>query len=367
MNISFQPPVGSPIRARLKRRGEGFDWSFGGAYRAFFVDSGTSALRIAVEVALHRSQGAKSVWIPAYGCPDIVAACRAGRAEPTLYDTQVDRPFYLDEQPPPRKCAAVIAAHFLGLVHPCHPLMDAAGQSGAVVIEDSAQRFPMPGDRPFGDLVVFSFGRGKPVSLMEGGCVLAKESLSAECLRVLARYPIANVGAKGAVKRFLHDAAIRPLIYGCIRHLPGMTLGEVRYRDATEPLRMGPTLSDLAGRAVSQYRRETDWLTNQMLVTNAVLARHPSLQSLPRISGQDGQRLLRASFLATDPCAAERICCDYWHRGVGASRMYGCSQPRIDGMPANLKGPHSNADQFAARILTVPIPTRISDIYLGQL
>ena len=54
------------------------------------------------------------------------------------------------------------------------PLADAAG---AVLIEDSAQAFPRDGGGDFwqGDLVVLSFGRGKPVSLLGGGAVLYRD------------------------------------------------------------------------------------------------------------------------------------------------------------------------------------------------
>src|SRR5690606_29642783 len=48
-----------------------------------------------------------------------------------------------------------------------------------LLIEDSAQWFPEPLDAPLltGDVVVLSFGRGKPVSLLGGGALLVEESL----------------------------------------------------------------------------------------------------------------------------------------------------------------------------------------------
>ncbi len=352
---SIVPPVGDPILPRLKHEGLGFDWTFGGGYEPIFLDSGTTALRLAVEVSRHYCGSAGATWIPAYGCPDILAACIAAGSRPVLYDVTEDSPFYAAGQTPPSDLTAVVAAHFLGLVQSTADLKDIARSAGALLIEDSAQRFPMPGELLVGDAVVLSFGRGKPVSLMEGGCLLLRPHLYPLGMEIASRYDRRDIGLVGRLKRPLHDIAVRPRVYGVIRRLPALDIGKARFKPAPRPLLSGPRLKELASRAASTYQAECSWQFRQQL-TEAFAARNfPELEPLAQRLCQSGRRVSRMPMLAPDAQIAADAVSRATDLGFGATRMYGVAQPYIHGAPSELQGHWRVAIRFASRVVTLPI------------
>lgn len=357
---SFIPPVGDPILPRVRHGTADFDWTFGGQYEPTFVDSGTTALRLAIEVAMRHCGRRGTVWVPAYGCPDILAASCAACASPVLYDTGADRPFFAPGQQSPANLVAAVAAHFLGLVHPQDELASAIRDTGALLIEDSAQRFPMPGDEFFGDAVVLSFGRGKPVSLMGGGCLLLKRELRASGEEVVRNYPTRDLGAGVFVKCGLHDIAIRPSVFDLIRRLPGLDVGKVTYKPAPLPNVLGPRLQELVGRAANCYQAETDWTARQDSAMTRVTRRFPQLVSLPLVTNQVTRRLLRIPFLGPNAETIRQILADAVSAGVGASRLYEFVQPEISGVPIMPWGNIARSREFSRRLVTFPV-SRCSD------
>jgi hypothetical protein len=351
----FIPPVGEPILPRLRHSDTGFDWTFAGRYQPIFVDSGTTALRLAVEVALRYCGHQGPTWVPAYGCPDILSACLAAGSKPVLYDVAVDSPFFAVGQSPPPGLVAAVAAHFLGLVHPAQDLQTLARDAGAVLIEDSAQRFPMAGDELFGDAVVLSFGRGKPVSLMEGGCLLLSAHLYPLGIEIASSYRRQDVGFKGRIKRTLHDVAIRPEVFGLIRRMPGLHVGDVMFKHAPSPCVLGPGLKGLASRAAIAYQSDRSWIARQRWTETFASNHFPELQALVPRLGQSGRRLLRMPLLAPDAETAKEVCCRAVNLGVGVTRLYGAAQPYITAAPSGLCGAWRRAIRLSEAVVTLPI------------
>lgn len=359
----FIPPVGNPILPRLRHPNADFDWTFGGRYQPIFVDSGTTALRLAVETSLRICRRTGPTWVAAYGCPDILAACIAAGSEPVLYDVTADSPFFAVGQSPPSGMVAAVAAHFLGLVHPADDLSAVTRTQGAVLIEDSAQRFPMPGDKLFGDAVVLSFGRGKPVSLTEGGCLLLKPHLYRVAVEIASSYRKQDIGLRGRLKRHLHDVAIRPDVYGLIRHMPGLHIGEVAFKPARVPFTLQPHLRGLASRAACAYQAEGSWQVRQHLTDTFASQHFPGLQALAPRLGQANRRLLRMPFLAPDAEIALEACTRAVNLGIGATRMYGAALPFISGTPSGICGLWDQANNLSGRLVTVPI---LSTAFVGN-
>ena len=351
---TFIPPVGEPIATRLRRGSPTFDWTFGGNYQPVFVDSGTTAVRLAILVAQMRLGRNGTTWIPAYGCPDIPIACLAADSEPILYDVEPDSPFFATGQRPPTDAIAAVAAHFLGLAHPRDSIRAAIHSTQAILIEDSAQRFPRPDERFFGDAVVLSFGRGKPLSLMEGGCLLLNTELFPLAKHAADAFGKGDSGLMGAIRRSVHDVAIRPWIYSLVRKLPGLRLGEVKFHEAPAPVQMGPRLVDMATRAAVGFQQEKHWIEQQNRSRAFVAARFPQLRDLATLLGQPGNRLLRVPFLANSMQTAVDMCDELVAAGIGATRMYELAQPELRGAPTTLVGNWSNARNFSRRLVTIP-------------
>ena len=349
------PPAGSPIRPRLRGRLAKFDWTFGDRYWPVFVDSGTSALQLAIRAACKRLERNDSIWIPAYSCPDILSAAFAAKARAVLYDVDTDSPFIAADQRPPEGLAAAVAAHFVGLPHPPERIQSYIAGSDAVLIEDSAQRFPMPDDTLYGDAVVLSFGRGKPLSLMEGGCLLVGGRLLphvSELLKGACRW---RPTLSGPARRLFHDLALQPAVFGLVRKLPGLSLGQVAYKAASPPQIADPRLAQLASLAAIAYQSEVNWLANQHATEAFVARRFPKLRLLNEIGRVPNSRLSRIPCIAEDAAAAAQMCDEALNMGVGATRMYCKALPAIRGVPPGIPGQWRHAASLAERLVTFPI------------
>jgi dTDP-4-amino-4,6-dideoxygalactose transaminase len=364
MVLGFIPPVGEPILPRLARRQGNFDWTFGGEYHPIFLDSGTSALWLALEVAKRHRRANGCVWVPGYGCPDIVAACVASEVEPISYDTESDRPFFLSPQLPPSGMIAVVVAHFVGVAHPTTAIRSLASQSGAVLVEDSAQRFPDPSEKLFGDAVVLSFGRGKPVSLMEGGCLLLKAHLWKHAGPLMRGLSKPGSMLKGHLLRRLHDLMIVPSAFAVARQIPAFRIGAATYRKAPVPRPANPKLPVLATRAAVSYLQETEWKAKQANTMRFIADFLPDVQLLAESPEQRAQRLPRVACLTQDRSHQEVVCKFFNRNRIGSSRMYGTILAEIQGLPIVIRGKSSNAKLFAERIVTVPI---LSDADIARL
>ena len=331
-------------------------------YKGHFVQSGTAALALALLTAKARSRNERNrVLLPAYGCPDMVAAIVYAGLVPELVDTAPNEPFLnleLLEKQLDDGVLAVIAAHFLGLAERVEAVQDLAQKVGAWVIEDSAQRLPGSGGiGPVADLVVLSFGRGKPAGALGGGALLVKndpfEKIHPETWIGPPTRPLLPAG----IKRLAYNLAIRPLPYAMATRLPGLALGETRYRplgsiQALDPARRKVALNTmlhLSGvaprRACHQLRSALLQLSGLQLVSNHMVT--DGCEGLTRLPILFDSRTLRDG--AHESLSAA---------GLGASTMYGKALPDLEGMPYVPRVQRylpQFARHFADRLLTIPV------------
>lgn len=346
-------PVGEPL-CRVAE--QAVPWPAG--YHAFFVQSGTAALALSLLLLRGRAAERRRVLLPAYGCPDLVAAVVYAGLEPELIDLLPGEPFMsvdhlarrLDET-----VLAILGVHFLGLPERIAALRELAGRQGAVVIEDSAQRIP-PAEDPasMADLVVVSFGRGKPAGALGGGALLVRESAyDAAEIEVLIGPPLAPA-MPPALQRAAYNFLIRPRLYGVVARIPGLGLGETHYRPLTairtlDPARRAFASSQLADQAA----RGPSPLQGAMA---EMLARCSGITLLPCCSSSGPvPRLLRYPLL----CASKALRDDL-HRaltaaGLGSSVMYGQTLADLPGMPPCRSSELHQARGFADRLLTLPV------------
>ncbi len=173
-------PVGSPVPKPQAIDSLLLPWDE--HYKALYSGSGTEALSLAVKAAIAMKARSErpEVIIPAYGCPDLVAAIVSQDAQPVLVDFAPDKPVLDEEgvrQALTQRTVAIIGVNFLGACARLKELSRICADNDLVLIEDSAQRFP-PSSCSHGlaDFVVLSFGRGKQINLMGGGAMLFRQT-----------------------------------------------------------------------------------------------------------------------------------------------------------------------------------------------
>ncbi len=365
------PPAGEPVII------PGYDTGVTDAdavfapYSACFYGSATSALAASLVAAVARTDtSTPEVLLPAYGCPALVSAVLFAGARPRLVDLEPDRPWMdLDalRSALGRHTAAVVAVDLFGIPERYAAIREVLADTGVVLIQDSAQALPPPNDSGWaGDYVILSFGRGKPVSLLHGGAVLAQEE---NLLCALPRPP--EAGARRTHGSLVSRARLYNLLssawlYWLPAGLPFLGLGQTHYRPLAAIEAADPELMEWLPINLRAHWRRNE---SHQLAIQAILGdwANACIVDLPQACGWEGAnfRLLRYPLLVCDARVRERLfrCCA--RRGLGASAMYPLTLPRVAGLEQIFAGVSCpQADSFAKRIMTLPVHSRVrpSDI-----
>jgi dTDP-4-amino-4,6-dideoxygalactose transaminase len=355
MRLRLLRPVGEPVPLHTgSHPARSADWD---GYHGVWVDSGTTALGIAIAAASALTGRTPcSVILPAFGCPDLVAAAKWAGVTPRLVDTATDRPS-LDAtavaNAADASVCAIVAPHFLGLRHPLAGLAAIAQRTGALIIEDSAQLGPAsPSFRPEADLVVLSFGRGKPIPA-GGGLLLFRGPAQHAVERIAARLPEAGPqGAGWRMRALAQNLALTRIGFGLVARIPWLRVGETRYKELRSPHLLRHGFRTAVQNVIAK------WPMHEPVVAReyAKLFEDAGIPCLATDLGWDGiSPLLRYPALMEDAAARNRINDELDRLGIGASPFYGAALPDIDGMPdVEQSGSVVNARGFAARLLTLP-------------
>jgi dTDP-4-amino-4,6-dideoxygalactose transaminase len=363
-------PVGEPIS--LERGGDA------GAfvpdnYGLVLLNSGTAALSLALSLAAnHAGNQRGEVILPAYACPDLLAAAYRAGLVPVLVDIGPDSPRY---QPELLQAAlgentvAIVAVNFLGIAEDLQGLRALVRDRNILLIEDNAQYFPLESnsDSYVGDLVVHSFGRGKPISQIGGGALLARPSFADALASLTQPLTIEPVTERAwRFKARLFNLVLQPWCYQLLLMMPFLQIGATRYH-ALEAIESMPAWRlDYLQRNIDCYRKRSRHTQQQLDAQLEALAGR-GLLNLPRVLGCQHQPLLRYPVL----CDSEQRCDDLYRQllgqGLGVSRMYERPLPEIEGIPEALGGQYAGAAQFASRLITLPLTGFVDQRRLDQI
>ncbi len=372
------PPAGSNITLSVNQ--PSFLPSYLSSEQTSFYQSGTAALAAAILAAREQNNTQRAeVILPAYGCPDLVSAAIYAGVKPVLVDLEKNRPWYdltMLERAVTKNTIAIVGVNLFGLAERWPQLRILADQYNIVLIEDSAQYFPGSDEKPDwqGDLVVFSFGRGKPVSLLGGGAVYCQQAKFKMLLPNVEDQPesvkqqlVFNLKAK------IYNALLSPYLYWLPQLLPFLHLGETHYHVLNDIEMMPATRHNLLATNIEHYQAESDVkerYNHYFTLFNDV----QRVKNLPLLC-QEGQnssyrRLIRYPILL-EPKQRVRIFSAMQDAGLGASLMYPVSMPVIPGLQeffsAQQENKYPNAVAFAQQILTLPMYANISNKIIEQI
>jgi dTDP-4-amino-4,6-dideoxygalactose transaminase len=342
--------------------------------QAVFCNSGTAALAAAITAATRLKEvRAPEVILPAYGCPDLVSAVLFAGARPVLVDLEPERPWMdlgrLASVIGPQT-VAIVAVSLCGVPERMQEISDIARRSSLVLIEDSAQAFPNGDMGSFwrGDLVVLSFGRGKPVSLLGGGAVLYRDDKFRRLLPV-CKTDTACTGPDQLAFRLqarLYNSLSSARAYWVPAGLPFLHLGETRFQPLDTVQCMDAPRLQLLAANIDSFRRRSLRVQTRI----ADLCRENSertggrLVDLPVACKVPGSRPLLRYPLLLDIGYRDMIYNCMRRKGLGASIMYPAILPDTAGLEHRL-GPGNAfpaAREFAARVLTLPVHDRVRDV-----
>ena len=369
------PPAGNPICLSTGAQPAVPLEEFFSPYQAKYYASGTAALAAVITAAKQLKPVADpEVILPAYGCPDLVSAANFAGAKPVLVDLEPDRPWISLEKLSAcisSRTVAIIAASLFGISERIAELRPIADQAGVLLIEDSAQAFPLGQARGFwqADFVVLSFGRGKPVSLLGGGAVLYRKPWESELLP-----DGIHMEARGGGERVLYRAKARlynmmisPWLYWLPQSLPFLHLGETRYHRLAEIDALDRTRLEMLAINIAAYQQASlDVQRALSSMLGSLRSAGSGVKDLPGLCQVSrNHRLLRYPLLV-DAGVRDTLCRRLKHAGLGPSIMYPASLPGIPGLEQLMagQGTFPMAETFAASILTLPTHSHVrkSDI-----
>jgi hypothetical protein len=340
-------------------------------YDSVFVNSGTAALSLAVKLSVNgrHAQQSPEVILPAYGCPDLIAAVVAQGARPVLVDLMEGRPWMnLEalENAVTVNTVGIVAVGFLGIPERLHDLRRIADKNDVTLIEDSAQVFP-PSSSANGlaDYVILSFGRGKPINLMGGGALLIRKDHAERSTSVLGTLPEVEVSA-GAVwqfKRWLFNLLLTRPLYGLMERMPFLGIGQTVFHPLASIERQAPVEGLLeAGIEGFNNRKDKGAAYSEALlglIGKGWIQLAPecfdeaALQGLVPLS----PNLLRYPLLAPSRKIRDKALFELNRGGIGASAFYSQALPAIDGVSelvAVTPSAFPCACDFAERLITLP-------------
>jgi perosamine synthetase len=258
VSLRYLPPVHSPVSLRAALAGllPGSD-PLGAVQAAIdeeyapldclLTDSGTSALRLAIEAVASQTGGRDSVVaLPAYCCYDVATAAVGADVRVVLYDLD---PLTLSPDPASLDRAmrsgasALVVAHLYGFAVDLDLAARAAEKAGAFLIEDAAQGVGgsyrgVPLGK-HGGLSVLSFGRGKGRTGGRGGALLANDERGKRLMMAArARVAASRASPLDPPKLIAQWGLARPGWYRLPASLPFLGLGDTVYRPPRLPRRM---------------------------------------------------------------------------------------------------------------------------------
>lgn len=342
-----------------------------GQYDLTPVNSGTAALSLAVKLSINIRTPPQSpeVILPAYGCPDLIAAVVAQGARPVLVDLIEGRP-WLDLEAVQRECTentvAIVAVGFLGIPERMGALRQIANDAGVSLIEDAAQLFPpYSSDNGLADYVILSFGRGKPINLMGGGALLIRRDHAADCASILAALPKTMVtgGTTWQLRRWLFNFLLSRPLYGLMERIPFLGIGRTEYHPLEAIYHQLPVEGLLeAGIEEFNHRNDCGALYSESLAEleckGWTLLPRACLEAETNEGLACSQPfLLRYPLLAPSRQVRDRALAELGRRGIGASGFYNQALPQIEGVNQivpSVASEFAQATDFARRLITLP-------------
>lgn len=359
------PPVGNPVHLSSEDLPGSLLQSLFEPYQAKYFASGTAALAAAIIAAKQlKDVEQPEVILPAYGCPDLVSAVIFAGAKPVLVDLEPERPWMDLQQLLLRvssSTVAIIAVNLFGISERIALLRPIAEHVGAVIIEDSAQAFPGKEEKGIwrGDLVVLSFGRGKPVNLLGGGAVLCLQESLGDLLPLDTNGSMSSWNSRilYRLKARLFNQMISPRLYWLPQSMPFLNLGETHYHPLHAIEAMDLTRLAMLPANITAYQNngmETQHALREMFREMDTIA--AGIIDLPAACQvPSARRLLRYPLLA-DATIRDRLHQRLHRLGSGSSMMYPAVLPDIPGLDMLLgeQGAFPAAESFATCILTLP-------------
>jgi dTDP-4-amino-4,6-dideoxygalactose transaminase len=339
-----------------------------GVRHSFLVSSGKAALTLVLSLLAQLSER-RQVVIPAFSSFCLPSAVAKAGLQIVLCDISSDTlDFDLNqlEAAITEETLCVIPVHLFGLVAQMDDICRLAARQGAFVLEDAAQAAggSLRGGKlgTLGNVGVFSLGRGKNITAVNGGVIVTNSDyLGLQLHKQIEELHGARRSPRsGSVTDVLQGLAlaclVQPRFYWLPHLLPFLKLGASEFSTAFQ---IAPYRASLAGIGVSVLSRLSHY-TAIRRQNAAYLLRHLPVSRrfmIPRPIQESSPVYLRLPVLVRDPLLRQQLYDTLCQQGLGVSTTYPTA---LSAIPEIAPCVHStcrrfpNAEFVARSILTLP-------------
>jgi dTDP-4-amino-4,6-dideoxygalactose transaminase len=349
-----------------------------GAKHVFYMPSGRAALWLILRALSLLEPNKRRVVIPAYTCPAVASAILKAGLKPVLADIGRDD-FGFSRLELSKKVGddtlAVIAVHLFGFYAEAGDSYADCRRNGIYLVEDCAQALGIPapdsGKRGSGlqaDASFFSFGRGKPLSVLHGGLVTTSSDdichVAKGVFRDLRVPPLAS-SAKYALTLGSYLLFSNPRLYWIPESLPFLHLGETVFEPDFEiskglrfPALILSELMALAEEEQQTRKRNSAWYSEQF--NDEPHIRKPPVGAFP---------YLRYPLILQRPGLRDDILRDLKRHGAGAARFYPCPLNELPGLREILQDGtlYENSRRLSENLITLPVHSGVTQTLLETI
>jgi dTDP-4-amino-4,6-dideoxygalactose transaminase len=379
--LRFVPPAGTPLKSRQLLAAL--------RHAASLKEQESQALApltslLDVRYTLGASSGRAALWtilrglrrihpqsdvvaLPAYTCFSVAAA--VVRAGLTLYPLDID-PNSLDfdraqlDDLPEKNLLCIITANLFGFVNDMGPLHEAARARNAFLVDDAAQAL---GARREGrmagtmaDVGLYSLGRGKALTTLQGGLIVTSRSDIAQAIHQEAAQvqPCSWLdGPRLLLQLLAYSVFLRPSLYRIPSSMPFLHLGATEFNPRFAVRKLHPL-----SRSLLLVLLDTLGTMNEIRRANArsiaeSLTGHPKFH-VPSPGPLTEPTMVRLPVIAGDETTRSRAVTLLHQAGIGASAFYPsaiCDIPGIERHMANSNCHREKAEHLSRTLFTLPV------------
>jgi perosamine synthetase len=378
------PPAGNKIptsailrsfkqRQNNGHRGDSISLSkYLGGTHILHLSSGRAALWLILKALSSLHPNRHKVIVPAYTCPAVVSAVLKAGLRPVLCDISFDDFGYSVDDlvgVVDHSVLAVIGVHLFGFPTSVDAVTRLCREHDAFVIEDAAQAFgndlPSSGSKLglIGDVGFYSFGRGKPLSVLHGGlAATASERIYERCLQIYNTLDSSqNVGMDlvYCASLFGYRLFSNPHLYRLVQSIPFMHLGETIF-EPDFPVSKGSDIASGIVQALLEGLENNK--KNRMAKTKWYNKNLPDTTTLMRTSSV-GYPFLRYPLMMKDKIHRDALLEGLASIGISGALFYPCPLNELPGLKDVLQdnNVYRNAKSLSERLVTLPVHENVSE------
>jgi len=343
-----------------------------------FLSSGRAALWLILKALSKLHPERAEVVIPAYTCPALASAVLKAGLKPVLCDINLnDFGFSREalEGKVSKKTLAVILVHLFGYPANIHEVREICQKHGTFMVEDAAQAFgnclsDSDGSKLglLGDAGFFSFGRGKPISLMHGGLLVTNsEEIFSKAAEIYG-----DLNHKGDFPNFRYGINLasysmlsNPHMYWIPQRLPFLHLGETIFEPDFVRSEGTQLAGVLAGKMIESVEQEkevrqanSEWYSG-------------NLGNIPRVEAVPSTRFpyLRYPLLVKDREMRDGVLDLLMSQGTGAAMFYPCPLNELPVLREVLKDnrDYPNARKLSDTLITLPVHSGVTETIRNKI